>query len=220
MIEEKNKKLIIIISSIILILGLVLIVVKCSNSNKYIYTKKSKNDSKLPYVKIKDPEFDKINQQLEKQYNEVVNSKYKSSFTYKYNVKNNIFSLLIIQKIRGKDSDFVKEIYNTYNYDLKKHVFLNQDEVLSRFNISKNYLEEKIENELKSQYKFETIYDYLEPRECDYKCFLSDKEYKSVEDNVVIFIDNKLYGYLNVNNGSLYYSKDDYPKTKKIYKLD
>ena len=70
--EEYKGKILLILGLIFLVI-IFLIISSCSK-NKYIYTIKSNGNSKLPYIKIKNSDFDYINEDLENQYNEIINS--------------------------------------------------------------------------------------------------------------------------------------------------
>lgn len=217
--EEYKGKILLILGLIFLVI-IFLIISSCSK-NKYIYTIKSNGNSKLPYIKIKNSDFDYINEDLENQYNEIINYNNESSFTYEYSVNKNIFSLLIIKKVKEKNSDFINEYYYSYNYDLNAKKFYNTDDILNNYAISKENVENTIKNELTNQYQKEVSEGYRVSQECNLKCFVNEKGYISIDENLITYIKkNKVYGYLNVSNASLYYDVNNYPKTKKIYKLN
>lgn len=219
---EDNKKNLIILASLIIFTIFFLIFSSCSlkKKDKYIYTIEKNSKSKLPYINLKGSNIELINNSLKVEYDEL--SKYKNSyFKYKYSIQDDIISLLIEKGIKKSKSDFLEEEYKVYNISLKSKKVLSKDEIMSKYNLDKNNIKSIIEKALEKQFKYESDNGYVVPQECNLNCYLNDKNYVSIDDNLEFFIKGKdIYGYLNIKNTFLYYDINNYPKTNKMYKLN
>lgn len=217
---QENKKSFIILG-VLIILSIIVGIASCTRTNKYISTKASYKKSKLPYVKIDDSEFDELNEYFKNEYDKIIDKNDGSYFTYEYNVENDIFSLLTDKKFLIEGGDIFNNYYGVYTYDLREKKFLTNEEILNIYGINEDDVKELIENSLKEQYEKEAKEGYFDKREYSYEYFLQDKNYIDLDTNVKYFIKKKkVYAYLNVNNTSVYYIKDDCPTIKKIYKLN
>ncbi len=228
-IYEQNKKLIIalgIIIAMVCIFYVINIITGESNVNKYIknknyvFTIESSGTSKLPFINIDSEEVKKINEELKKEYHEII--LYSNSYMkYEYNIKEDNLSILIEKGIKKEDDDFLEIKYETYNISVKDKKIKDYNQVLKENNLNINSLKNVIETNLKDQYDKEVNQGYVVYQECDYNCFLEYREYTSVENNLKIYVDNeKVYGYLNLRSSSLYYLPNDYPEIKRIFELN
>ena len=218
---EENKKNIIILGILIGLLIIFGIINKITDKKQYVETIKKSNNSKLAYINIENESIQELNSRLEEQYNEIVNLNNDSYMTYEYSKNGNILSLLITRNIKLNDEYIPDEIYSTYNIDLKTNKVLGNDDIYELYKIDKEDTESKIVNDLANQYNSEVNNGYIVGQECDINCYLEDKEYYSIDDNFNLYIqNNKVYGFLNVSNASVYYTINNYPKMNKKYELN
>ena len=217
---EKNKKNIIILGILLLCLLLFVIFTSCNKKTKYINTIKSHNKSSLPHINIQSDNIEKINKKLKNEYEEIIDLNNESYFKYEYSYSNDVLSLLIEKGIKESENDFLEVEYKVYNISVIDKKSLEKDDIIALYDLDESNIKQTIESELQKQYNKEISDGYIPVEECKYSCFLEDKNYTSINDNVELFVkDDKVYGYLNIKNGSLYYDLNDYPTTKKIYEL-
>lgn len=217
---ENNKKSIIILG---ILIGLLIIfgIINLFSKKTYISTLKSRNNSKLPYININSEDIKELNARLEEQYNEIIELNNNSNMTYEYSKNGNILSILVTRNIELDYDYIMEEEYDTYNIDLKTNEFLGNDDIVELYKLDKDEIESKIVSDLMEQYNYEVDKGYIVTQECDINCYLEDKEYFSIDDNLNLYVKKgKVYGYLNIKNSSLYYSKDNYPKMNKLYILN
>lgn len=215
----KNNKIIwlfILVISLVIVLISVLIINK--NKKEIIYTKSKNGDSSLPYININTDDINKINEQLKSDYEMI--KKYNNESYMKYEYDDSDYLSLVVEEGIKQDDYILEKNFYTYNIDTKSKRVLSFDEILNIYNLNYDDVKETIETELKRQYESEVNEGYIDDNECDYQCYLSFRNYKSIDENLTIYKKNdKVYGYLNINHGFIYYSENDYPKVKVVYEL-
>ena len=218
---EENKTKLIIIGILVVLTIIFFIISRTSNTKKYVYTKETNGNFKLPYLNIKGDNVKAFNEMIKEDYNETIKIGYNSGYDYEYYVKDKVIYLLIKKDIQKDDDIIIENEYQGYYYSLKLKRFLTNDEVLEKYNVNKSDVEKKVENHIKKQYDYESKEGYIVYQECNLECFKQLKGYTSVDDNVVYFANKKgLYAYLNVYNNSIYYTYDIHPKMNKKIKLN
>lgn len=206
----KNKKHILLILLIILILLSVIFIFlynrpinyqnKLIDSSKdIVYDKISTNKDNVPYINIKSEVVNKINNEIDKMYEEY---KYFSpdGFSYKYNVSKNILSIIIKAYVVKPESTHYDMIYKSYNIDLKNNKLLTNKEILDRFNITEKKMEYYLYNKFINYYSDLISKKYFTEKECDFDCFLETKNVENLlDDNYYYINDNHLELYKNFN---------------------
>lgn len=215
--KNKNKKrnneiflIIIFISVVALVFFACVVVVNLSglnyvkkeNKNKnYIYTiKREKNPyqedtyDKIPKININSEKIKNINQKILLNY-EQVSAKTEYNYDYKYSKSRGILSLLITYAYYLTDNDDEPTRYfETINIDLKTGNVLNDSDVLKKFNLTKNQVNDYLSVKFYNIYTDLINHKYFTKKECDYKCFLKNRQ---ISDNYL----NGVNFY--VENGSL-----------------
>ena len=220
-IEENKSKLVILSILIILTIIFSIISILDNKKTKYVYTVSTKNNSKLPYIDIDSEDIKVINSRLENEFNEMVSYNNKSNMEYEYSINDDLLSLLITKNYI--EDDQIPEVdYEVINISISDKKIYSSDDIIDMYSLSKNEITSKIENSLLNEYNEEVTSGYIVPQECNYSCFLEfDKEYKSINDNLEVYVKNdKVFGYLNIKNSSLYYSIDNYPKINRLFELN
>lgn len=201
---KKYKKQIIIISFIIL-LALIIIIFNLINKDS-VETKREENGSKLPYINVEGATADALNDYLETLYKDYTSDK-KSKFNYKYEVYNNIISVLIDIDLYNKNN-YIKK-YMSFNMN-KDGSYLTNEDLSEVFNYDILEVKEKVELKLKDYYNEENNLGYVKKDECDFNCYL--KNVIGVEDiinDITLVIENeKLVAYVNLNINNSQYLKN------------
>lgn len=213
-IRENKKKLLLVLLLIIVMVIVSIYInhqkdVKVYLSDSYIYTKESAgNDagftSDLPYINIKGEEISNINTDLIKKYYEVITVD-KLFMKYKYYKNNNILSLIVKTYYKSSPDSYPSEVF-IYNIDIKRGKVINDSELLSMFNISRDDVSEIIRDELKEYYNYEIKNNYIS-NECDFDCYLNGSNSLPILDNCKYYIkDNYLFAYKSISlNNKFFY---------------
>lgn len=198
----------------ILILLLIIVFIFQTTKNDYIKTKKSNNGSKLPEINLESNDGKAINQYLEELYNKYTSDE-KSKFTYTYDEKNNIISILAIIDEYEEDTQQYIRKYMAFNIDKTTEEYVTKEDLVSLFSTNMYEVKETVENHFKELYDKEIEANYIEKKECDFNCYLSYmRGIEIITDNIVLVIEkNKLVAYTNFD---VTYSDDaDYFKNIK-----
>ena len=218
---EENKKKLLILGVLFGILIIFLIISNILKKDKYIYTLEKNRNSSLPYINIENEDISNINNYLKDEFDSIVSYNNDSYMKYEYSKQGDLISLLVEKGIRGSEDSFLEVQYETYNISLETKKIYEIDELLIMYNLDKQDIYNNIYMELEKQYNKEVQEGYLVKQQCDFECFIESKDFTSVDKNVKLFVkNNKVYGYLNTQNASMFYSIDDYPKMNKIYELN
>lgn len=221
-----QKRNIIIIGTIAIIVFILTFAYISSNNNNYNYLKQNKGDylvytsyqqkignynQEIPYVNVESDIIDKVNEDID-----LFTSKYKdkdkNDISYEYNINGEILSLLV--KISSYEGDIPKVYFSSYNIDLKNRTLIGNKALLDLFNISSNEVSSKIETRFKKYYKDIVSDEYYTEDECDYNCFLSYRGVDNYLDNVSYYINNgNLYAYKSFDFYSIF-GEEDYFKDK------
>lgn len=192
---------------------------KIDDDKEFIYTYETYDNSEtdVPYININTDFAKSLNESLQK-----IALKYRSSNTsndsmnYRYNVKDNIVSLVIIFKKLNENNQLVFD-FTTYVFDLKKEgKALTDDEILKKYNISIDKVNEEISLQMVKKYD-EEINNKILPSTCEYlDCFMKLRNVDKYTDNAHYFIeDGKLVVYTSYNVYSEYkeeefFTRDDF----------
>lgn len=191
-----EKKYLILISVVLVIIMICLFGSRIKN--KDVATKKTENGSRLPEVKIDSVDSNAINKYLEELYNEYAKDK-KSKFTYTYEIKDNIISILAIIDEYNDDANTTIRKYMAFNIDKLTGEYLSKDDIIEKYNIDIQQMKETIENHFKIYYDDEAEQQYLVKEECDFTCYLSYmRGIDILLDQVVLVIENNsIVAYTN-----------------------
>ena len=198
--DDSKKKTIIIISIIGLILLIVLLTVLKNGTDKYknikednkrdfVYTVESKEEDKyfsyVPYVNIRGS----------KSINDDINS-YVSDFTnkemirlsYNYEINGKVLSLVIKTVDYGSD-DIPLVYFKTYNINLETRELISDEELLENYNFNYDDVSNSIEKQFEFWYTDLLNEEYFDEEECDYDCFLENRDVENYADDVCFYIE-------------------------------
>ena len=176
---EISKKLFItlIVIAILAIIALIIKITyiseyedyKIDKEKEFIYTYKTYNssDTNIPYINIDNEYVHQLNEKIQKfgmNYKNSMTSN--NSMSYRYNVSNNIVSLVIILKKIDSNNRLVFD-YMTYVFDLDQDgKILKDEEILNKYNISIDQIEYEISSQMVQKYNDE-IDKKIIPEQCE-----------------------------------------------------
>ena len=199
----KNYFIIIIILIILISLyGLFLLTNKSlnlrDNNNDIIYSVIDENNKKVPNINLKGNNIDLINEDINNFVKEDLNNN--SDISYKYNKYGNILSLLVRITIpSSSNAPIIK--FKSYNIIINKSTLIDNDELFLQSNTDKTNVDAIIINHFIDFYNDSEVRNIIKYE--DYISYRSN--YFDINNDINYFIDNnKLYAYLNINNGMDY----------------
>lgn len=138
---------------------------------------------RLPFINIDSEDAEKTNSKLQEKYNTAVNSLVKEEYGFSFTrmdyeehiIKDKFVSLIVCEMpVHVPGGDFL-EYYTLYNFDLqdggKK---LTKREIIEKFNLTPNELEEKVKEALKKNYD---EYDYADEDFGTFDEYISNSKY-------------------------------------------
>lgn len=200
---EYNKKLLILLI-IVLILYAILLVIKNKNDNnytnykddsnkEYVYTKyqSSKNNAKVPYVNLVSEDAKKVNNEIITLSTDYLKSTNKNkTVTYRYNQNKNILSVVLTFR-DVNEYEQLKYNYKTYVFDLSKGAkLLTDDEIINKFSTTYAEVNEIMSKSMKEKYVDEVKKGYIDKNECNYSCYLENRNINNYIDNANYYIEN------------------------------
>lgn len=130
-----------------------------TNYNKEEKTDKHEIDVNLPYINIKNSEVQKFNQEIsdtfEKKAEEIINDNDRNTIytvKYKASIENGILSLILYSDLKqGPVAQRI--IIQTFNFNLEEDKELTLEEVLKIYDLNKNEVQNKINEDIKEEQK-------------------------------------------------------------------
>lgn len=220
--SKKNKKIdysliLMIIFIIIAIISVIFFIImfnkedeviyinKKNNNKDYVYSiKKEKNETadniynNIPAININNSNIEDINNKILTNYNNVsISGEYEYSYKYSVNKKQHILSLVVTYSYIPQGISKMVTYFDTYNIDLLTGEVINDDELLTRYDISKKKLKEFVQAKFESYYREILKKKYYTQKECDYACFLKNRGLTTDYLNgISLYVDdNKLVMY-------------------------
>lgn len=130
-----------------------------TNYNKEEKTDKHEIDVNLPYINIKNSEVQKFNQEIsdtfEKKAEEIINDNDRNTIytvKYKASIENGILSLILYSDLK-QGSVAQRIIIQTFNFNLEEDKELTLEEVLKIYDLNKNEVQNKINEDIKEEQK-------------------------------------------------------------------
>jgi len=211
---EENKKLIIILGALLLISIILFFLItfhKKGNSvyiNSYVSKLEAKDInldenicdidnvlkySNIPYFNINNELFSQINEEIMTDF--LLRTCYQSGFIdYEASLNDNILSVAINISY-DTDDDLAYLEYKTYNINVDNNTIMNNSEILKRFNVSKNDVENVVLSKLKEYYEYEKDKKYLTNQ--SFNDYLDILDYKAIKtSNMQLYIDDKNHLYI------------------------
>ena len=181
-----------------------------------IYTNYYREDDKyiqeIPYINIKSEQVLQANAKIEtlsKKYKELK----RAIVTYDYQLNGDILSLII--KAISYETDYASETeFLSFNINLETKEIVTDEELLSIYGITTDYVEDKIKEQLKLYHSEIVKEKYYTIQECNFNCFLTWRNIDDYLEGVAYYIDKgKLYAYKPFVFASIFgeeeYFKDD-----------
>ena len=195
----KNKKYILLILIIIILLSIIFIYLNNRPYNytsqlldqnyEIVYDKVNTNKDKVPHININSEVATKINNEIDKMYEEY-NYFSPDGFSYNYSISKNILSIVIKAYVVKPESTHYDIIYKSYNIDLKNNKLLTNKEVLNKFNITEDKMEFYLYNKFLNYYNDLIKNNYFTEKQCDFNCFLQNKNVENLLDDNNYYINN------------------------------
>ena len=185
--KQYNKSLIICISTFLIVSIIVYFFInynskdfkniKQEKSNYLVYTKETKQSGnyiqKIPYINIKGENISIINNDINNYLSNFKNNN--TSIDYEYSINGIVLSIII--KVEDHSIEVATTPYfRSYNINLNTSELLSNEAILNELNITEEEVKNKINEKLKYYYKDISKKEYFDVRECDYECFLMNRE--------------------------------------------
>ena len=171
------------------------------DTNQYlVYTKSSSYNNQnmrneIPFINIDSPDAELVNQAIEEYAESFLQNK-DNLFVYDSQVNGQVLSVLIKMKDYSDGYSFPEAQFHTYNFDLTTQTLMDDNEVLSLFNITTEDVSKKIRQQFEGYYQQELEEGYLIGEECNYECFLNWRGVNDYMNDVHYYIrDGSLIAY-------------------------
>ena len=135
---------------------------------------------KIPVINLDLETIDELNNSIMNNYLEV-SKKGEYDYSYEYSKSENILALKITYAyFQSNTSMYPMRYFETFNIDLKTGKILTDDEILKKYNLSKERVNIFIGSKFKGFYNDLVDAKYYTEQECNYKCFLKNR---GISDN-------------------------------------
>ncbi len=225
-VNHQQKRILLIVASIGVILAIILFSFIRNNNRNYNNIKEDKSkyiiyeingitkDAKtraIPYINIKSEGVRAVNEDI-KTFASAFSTKDK--FTYEYQINGMILSLIL----KGEDSEAeyaLPPYFRTYNINLNSLNVISDEALLEFYHVSESDVEAKIESNFKKFYS-EVSEEYMDPKECNYSCFLLYRGIENYLDEVSYFVKSgnlialKPFVFSSIYGEEEYFKESDY----------
>lgn len=195
---NENKKMFIIVGSCLVFVILLSLFDgkenpdKLSSSLDYVYTSRSDEESKLPYINLVGEDIIDINSEILTKYL-LITKKKDGYMNYNYSVYSDIISLVVLI------TDSEGNIENiTYNISIKDKKLLSSNELISKFNLTYEQVKTIMENYIAGYYNYEISKGYI-AKNCNFNCYINNYDIDIYSDYNFFISDNDLYIYKKFN---------------------
>ncbi len=234
----ENKKILIIIIILIIISITLSIIISSSNKsnpliiNNYISRLNSNIDynlnqcdfkqivgeNEIPYFKLNDEVFNNINEDILTNFISRVCYQ-EGKISYKTSLSNNILSVLILYSLESGSELYHME-YKTYNIDIKNKSLIDNQTLLTKYDISINEIENIVQNKLKEYYNYEKTTSFYNNE--SFTEYLKILKYEKINlNNMNLYVDNnKLYLYKTYSESEAMILDNNYPFITYEFKLN
>lgn len=170
------------------------------DASKYLVfttsTKKNsdKTLSEIPELNIDSADAVAVNEKVHT-FAEKFLAKKGTKLTYETQLNGEVLSLLL--KMVDNNTGYAPKVdFYTYNLNLKSLKLMTTQEILALYGLTEDSVEAKIAGQFQSFYNDEVAKGIIVPQECNYDCFLMNREVDNYMDSVHYYIENgKLIAY-------------------------
>lgn len=173
--------------------------IKLNKNNYLVYTLKSKKKKdiytvNMPYVNIKGELGKKVNNDISTFLSKYMD-KERTVVSYEYNISGDILSIIL--KVVDYETEFAPEVYfKSYNINLRKLELIDNGALFNLFGIDEDTISNILETQFNNYYNEILDEEYYDERECNYECFLKNREIDNYLDDVSYYVkDGNLIAY-------------------------
>ena len=205
---KDNKTYIIFIILLVLIVTFIIIIFN-KDKDDYIYL-----ESEIPVINIDNASS--ANQTIKNLYNDN-----KNIVNHEIYTNTDVYSLVLDIDYYSSDTGETLKSYVAYNISLTSEEILTKEELLDKFNISKNDVISSARKLLKQYYDEEVKEGYIEKNECSFEDYIFYiREIEDIYENTVLFVkNNELYGYIPFYKNSLFDDSDYFLDKEDLFKF-
>lgn len=150
-----------------------------------------------------------INQEIENKYNTAIQNRYQQ-FTYEASLNKDYLSVALITNQINASTGYAYSTIDTYTFDLDSESLVTDDELLQTFSTSWEEIASSFEQEMQNFYQEELKSMYFLESDCNYQCFLNNREITSYQDNLHLFVLNDQLMYYRPFNIFSRWNEEDF----------
>lgn len=222
-----NKKLCIIVSIVIVVCICLFIyfynnskfIEKKDNKKGYVYTIKQYENAvygdnyydEVPAINLVGEKFDKLNTSIMDNYYSV-SKMTEYNYDYEYSRSGNILALKITYAYYENDTDDEAiRYFQTIHIDLKTGKILSDEDILNKFNVTKEDVNTVLDKDFKMYYDNLVAGKFYTRDECDYNCFLNNRGITTnYSDGVSYYIQDGVLTVFKFFNTTSSYGEEEY----------
>ncbi len=138
---------------------------------KQSYQHASSLISHLPYLEYDNLDVELVNKEMSEDYQNIIMNQ-DSQFTYQYTEGKKYLSLVTMLNQIDSKTGYPYPTFKTYVFDKKTKKRVTDEELLERFQVTKEEIDASFDKKMQEYYQGELDSFYLKQEECDYACFL------------------------------------------------
>ena len=198
--------------------------IKVDTDQYLVYTQSSSYNrqnmrNEIPFINIDSPDARRVNQAIE-EYAESFLENQDNLFVYDSQVNGEVLSVLIKMKDYSDGYSFPESEFHTYNFDLTTQTLMDDDEVLSLFQVTKDDVSSIIQKQFEEYYQKEVEEGYLIAEECNYQCFLNWRGVSDYMDDVHYYVrDGSLIAYRGFSIYSVFSEEEFFDDESYEFKI-
>ncbi len=227
---DNNKKIPILIGGTVVIIVLVILLsyflnkdhdyknMKEDKNKDYVYTVDSDRKDEffiyIPKINIKGSTIENINKDIVSYLDDFIYEDMIRS-NYEYEINGKVLSLVIKTVDYGND-DIPLVYFKTYNINLSNMQLLSDEELLSAYEVTLDDVSKSIEKKFKYWYKDLLKEEYFDEEDCDYECFLGNRDVENYTDDISYYIEKgnlvvyKPFVFYSIIGEEKYFKEEDF----------
>lgn len=165
--------------------------IKEDKSKEIVYTKYSiESDDypiRVPYINIKSSDIERINSNIDEYLEWYLANGDSSIIIYRYEINNDILSLLI--RVATFDKIPLYD-FKSYIIDLKSLKEISDEEILNKFNLDSNQVLSYFDNIFHKYYDDLISSGIYNKNRCNYNCFLNNIDLSNYLEGISYYVSN------------------------------